>query len=67
MSGQRGAERWQQRRRAVRRVGWSLAVLLLVVVAFAVWLALDAPDTRMPEAAARAPLGVTASRGVPPV
>ena len=49
MSGDRGAQRWEQRRRAVRQVSLALGLLLLVAVAFAVWLALDAPDTRAPE------------------
>ena len=39
-------ERWQARRRAVRQVWLAVGVLLLLAVAFAVWLALDAPDTR---------------------
>jgi hypothetical protein len=46
VSGDVGAARRRERRRAqVRRTGLLLAVLLLVALAFAVWLAVDAPDT----------------------
>ena len=36
-------QRWEERRRAVRRVFVAVGLLLLVAVAFAVWLAFDAP------------------------
>ena len=46
MSGDVGAARRRERRRAqVRRTALLLGVLLLVALAVAVWLALDAPDT----------------------
>ena len=46
MSGDVRAARRRERRRAqVRRTALLLAVLLLVALAFAVWLAVDAPDT----------------------
>jgi hypothetical protein len=41
----RAARRRERRRAQVRRTAVLLAVLLLVALAFAVWLALDAPDT----------------------
>ena len=66
MSADRGAQRWEERRRAVRRVSLAVGLLLLVAVAFAVWLAVDAPDTRAPES-----LGIAAPHraagGAPPV
>ncbi len=41
-----GAARRRERRRAqVRRTALLLAALALLVLAFAVWLAVDAPDT----------------------
>ena len=41
-----GAARRRERRRAeVRRTALLLALLLLGALAFAVWLAVDAPDT----------------------
>ncbi len=46
MSGDVRAVRRRARRRAqVRRTALLLAVLALLAFAFAVWLALDAPDT----------------------
>ena len=52
--------RWEARRRAVRQVWLAVGVLLLLAVAFAVWLALDAPDTRAEGSSGAAP-----SVGVP--
>lgn len=45
-SGRRAEQRRERRRRQVRRIAALLSVLGLLVVAFAVWLAADAPDTR---------------------
>ena len=46
MSLDAGAARRRERRRAqVRRTALLLGLLLLVALAFAVWLAVDAPDT----------------------
>ena len=46
MTADARAERRRERRRAqVRRTALLLAVLGLVALAFAVWLAVDAPDT----------------------
>jgi hypothetical protein len=46
MSGDVRAARRRERRRAqVRRTALLLAVLGLLALAFAVWFALDAPDT----------------------
>ena len=41
----RAARRRERRRQQVRRTALLLAVLGLVALAFAVWLAVDAPDT----------------------
>ena len=41
----RAARRRERRRTQVRRTALLLGLLLLVAVAFAVYLALDAPDT----------------------
>ena len=41
----RAVRRRERRRAQVRRTALLLGVLLLVALAFAVWLALDAPDT----------------------
>jgi hypothetical protein len=41
----RAARRRERRRQQVRRTALLLGVLLVVALAFAVWLALDAPDT----------------------
>ncbi len=45
MSDAGAARRREQRRAQVRRTAILLAVLALLAVAFAVWLAFDAPDT----------------------
>ena len=45
MSDGRAARRREHRRAQVRQIGLLLAVLLLVALAVAVWLAVDPPDT----------------------
>ncbi len=46
MSGDvRAARRRERRRQQVRRTALLLALLVLVALAFAAWLAVDAPDT----------------------
>lgn len=44
-TSRRAAQRRERRRRQVRRIAAVLAVLGLLAVAFAVWLAADAPDS----------------------
>ena len=45
MGDVRAARRRERRRAQVRRTALLLAVLALIALAFAVWLAIDAPDT----------------------
>ncbi len=47
-TGPRAEQRWQGRRSQVRLIGGLLAALLLVAVAFAVYLAVDAPPPPAP-------------------